>query len=169
MSIMASGKITTTTTGNLVKIKPCVWFSTNPSWENTVMKALRNPETGHEEPYYSRKAFFNCNYWDAVFGPGQLHPFIPVRIKLNKAKISLGSKEPGKTGLFTWTNYQKNSGESPSMLKALAKVGKKMGANPKDWFVSYEEVPNFNCCSRERWDGHKWVELTIDDFNANTP
>jgi len=132
------------------------------------MKAIRNHQTGHEKQYYSRKALFNCDGWGEV-GPGQLHPFIPVRIKLDESKISLGSKQPGKTALFSWRHYRKNSGESHAMLKGLVKVGKKQGANPKQWFVSYEEVPNFNCCSYERWDGNTWVELTDDDIANSLP
>lgn len=90
LSIRASGKIKTTTPAGPNEDMPCVWVSTNPSWEKTVMKALRNSKTGNEKQYYSRKTLFNCGDWGEEIGPGQLHPFIPVRIELDKSKISLG-------------------------------------------------------------------------------
>ncbi|MBU1194100.1 MAG: hypothetical protein KKE62_07330 [Proteobacteria bacterium] len=169
-SILAT-RIIKKETDFLPNVKTCVWFSTNPSWENTVMKALRDPITGNEKQYYSRESLFNCDYWDKFISPGELHSFIPVRLKLDNEKINFGLNRTGKVNLRPWNNYKKTSGFNREMIKALAKTGMKQGANPKEWFVSYEDVSikDVSIDGYQRWDGTAWVDITMADLGLTYP
>ncbi len=156
-SIIMSGEIKLATAGVLPGVKPAVWFSTNHDWEPTVIKALKDFKTGKTTSYSTKNELFYCDMWNDLLDDGALHSFIPIRLEI----------DPNVVNLRTWNNYNKKSGESREMLKALAKTGKKMGANPKQWFVSYEEVPIENISRFERWNGNEWVELVPADQIKN--
>jgi hypothetical protein len=135
-SIQRSGFIRVAKIGVSHGVKPVTWFSTNPAWEPTVFKPLVNKETGEEIFLYAREDFLK-------------YGILPIRIEVDQERAKLRG----------WNNYKKNSGDSKSMIKGLEKVAKELGANPKDWFVSYDDVSLDCCLSMEAWTGAAWVDL----------
>jgi len=116
---------------------PAVWFSTNPIWEETARKAVRDKETGEQTEALSR---------DKLFRAG----FPPVRIEVDPQKVLLRS----------WKNHRKNSGISKIMAKGLEKTARAMGAEPKEWWVTYEPVSLFCCLLPiEVWNGIEWIDI----------
>jgi hypothetical protein len=113
-------------------VKPVVWFTTNPDWEETANKPVVRRDGSLSEPL-NRHAL-----WE--------HGYNPIRIEVDPKKASLSS----------WNNYKKNSGDSMDMLKSLEKTAKQMGSNPKQWLVSYENVPVDAIVYVCVWDGTKW-------------
>jgi hypothetical protein len=113
-----------------------VWFSTNPVWEETVRKSIKDTETSKQIGPLSR---------DGLSERG-LHP---VRIEVNPTLVDIRS----------WNNFKKRSGISKPGIKSLIKSAKHWGADPKEWWVSYEAVPSRSWLSIEIWVGRKWVDM----------
>ena len=55
--IIATGVIKQATENIDYYEKPVVWFSTNPDWEETVRKPIRDPLTGTETACLSKEEF----------------------------------------------------------------------------------------------------------------
>ena len=136
------GVIKTSSTVRISEMeKPVIWLSSNPVWEETVRKALRDPETGEISEALSRDELFQRGY------PA-------VRIKTNSELVAVRS----------WRHFKKYSGIPKKEAKALAQVALKWGANPKEWWVSYEDIPLTSCLLPiEIWNGSKWID--IDQVN----
>jgi hypothetical protein len=135
--ILNCGFIKTTSIGIDINEKSAVWFSTNPEWEETVRKGIKDPESGVEYGPFSRDDLF-------VYG------FPPVRIAVNPMLVDLKN----------WRHFRKNSGSSTKMIKHMLKEAEKVGADPKEWYVSFKDVP-LSCCLQpvEAWHGIKWVDI----------
>lgn len=110
-------------------VKPVVWFTTNPDWEETANKMAVLDDGSRK--ILSRQAMWEMN----------THP---VRIEIDPKMVSLRS----------WNHYKKNSGESKKSITRLLKVARK--SNPKQWLVSYENVPIRVIIGVSSWDGTKW-------------
>lgn len=135
-AIREIGAIQPAKTGLALGVSPAVWFSTNPAWESTIYKTLLNVDTGEQVTLYTRDDFLKY---------GQP----PVRIEV----------DPKTAELRGWNNYKKNSGDDRQTIKALEKTAKSLGANPKEWHVSFNDV-SLNCVlSVEIWTGNDWINL----------
>lgn len=68
--------------------------------------------------------------------------------------------------LYDWKSFIRTSGESLSILRGMAEAGRRFGANPSDWYYSYEAVP----VTKETVVGvgyfhdGKWEDLPLDEF-----
>lgn len=115
-----------------------VWLSTNPNWEETVRKSLLNTQTGKETGPLSR---------DELSKQG----FPPVRIEVNQNLVNIRS----------WRHYKKNGDISRKNATSLEKLAKRWGANPKEWHVSYEDIPLASCLIPiEIWTSRgEWVDI----------
>jgi hypothetical protein len=135
-AIRGTGAIQTAKTGLASGVAPAVWFSTNPEWEATIYKDLLDAETGEQITLYTRDDFLK-------YGKP------PVRIEV----------DPKMANLRGWNNYKKNSGDDRQTIKALEKTAKSLGANHKEWYVSFNDV-SLNCVlSVEIWTGNDWINL----------
>jgi len=121
------------------KEKPAVWLSSNPEWEETVRKALKKPDedNGRMTEPLSR---------DELFKRG----FPAVRIEI----------DPRLVILHSWEEFKKVGGLSKKMANGLEKVGKSWGANPDEWWASFDVIPVTSCLLPiEIWSGKEWVDI----------
>ena len=75
----------------------------------------------------------------------------------NRDQITLArvGVEPSNT-LIAWRDFCR-TGEIPKeSARALEKVARKVGANPSDWFVRFEEVPSPEWKAVDAWNGAEW-------------
>ena len=122
--------------------KPVVWFSTNPDWEETVRKPIRDSLTGKETESLSKDNLF-------------IRGFPPVRIEANPDLVKLRS----------WRHFRKHSGVSKASIKVMLKLAKLWRANPKEWYITYKPVPLLHCLEPvEIWMGEKWVDIKMAMF-----
>src|SRR6266851_1957736 len=54
------------------------------------------------------------------------------------------------TAPYSWREYRALSGIDPGFARALAGTGREQGANPLDWYVSFEPVPASRWLAVER-------------------
>jgi hypothetical protein len=130
-SIFTDTEIKVATKNVPAGVKPVVWFTTNPDWEETANKDVDFGNGSTE--FLNRQSM-----WEKG-----IHP---IRIEVDPTKVSLRS----------WSNYKKNSGDSMDTIKSLEKTAKQLGSNPKQWMVSYENVPVDAIIGVSNWDGAKW-------------
>lgn len=122
---------------------PGAWLSTNSIWEETVRKAFKDSVTGKVSKALSR---------DDLFKRGEP----PVRVEIDPKLVSIRK----------WKNHKKKSGISKKLAKGLEDVGKKWGANPDEWYVSYQPIPVTSWLYPiEIWSGKEWVNIE-DAFEA---
>jgi hypothetical protein len=137
-SIFIDGEIRVATKYVPANVKPVVWFTTNPDWDETANKDVDFGDGSTE--FLNRQSM-----WEKG-----IHP---IRIEIDPKKVSLRS----------WNNYKKNSGDSMDMIKGLEKTAKKLGSNPKQWLLSYENVPMEAVIGVCNWDGAKWQPWRKDE------
>ena len=130
--IVESEKIKRATKHLGPKEKPAVHLSSNPEWEMTVKKTP-------------------LGLSDAVGLRNHSH-LIPVRIKI----------EAEACNIIPWRVFKKRSGISAKMARFLEKRGKEMGADPKQWYCSFEDIPLGVCLSVEFWDGEWCLIPEVD-------
>jgi hypothetical protein len=113
---------------------PSVSLSTNPNWEETVRKVLEDEVTGIQTKALSRDDLFKVGYQ-------------PVRIEINPRKVKI-------------TDWKTHCKKVPKKIShGLEDAAKEWGANPAEWWVSYNPIPISSFISPiEVWDGKKWVE-----------
>jgi hypothetical protein len=111
-------------------VKPVVWFTTNPEWEETANKMAVLDDGSRK--ILNRQAMWEMNIY-------------PIRIEIDPKMVSLRS----------WNHYKKNSGEPKESITKLLKAAGE--SNPKQWLVSYENVPIRAIIGVSSWDGTKWL------------
>lgn len=125
------------------KEMPAVWFSSNPEWEETVRKSIKDTGTGKEIGPFSRDDLLQ-------------HGFMPVRLELNPEHINNGIQ------LVGWKKYKQISGISKKFAKSLEKTALDWGSNPKEWRASFKPVPIVdNCFIPECWNGEEWMAMVL--------
>jgi hypothetical protein len=135
-SIIKSGVIIRATTYVPKFVKPVVWFSTNPEWEGTVYKKIVNVNEGWEKDLLTKQDFLSCG-------------IPPTRIEV----------DPKAAGLKSWNNYKRNSGDSKQFIVGLERAARELNANPKEWYISYQDVSIDCFLNIEVWNGEQWVDL----------
>ena len=150
-SIVSDRMINTADTWVSRKVKRVVWFSTNPCWEKTVVKIVLNNETGMKTELRSRDELFQFGLsgFNKEISPDKVNAFTPVRLEADPEKVNLRS----------FQNYKKSSGDSKSVIKGLVQTAKKWGANPKEWYVVYEDVLLSNISLIQRWNSEEWISM----------
>lgn len=111
----------------------CVFLSTNSKWEEVVRKAHLNKKTCSQSKPLSTEGIYNAG-------------FFPIRIEINPDKVSI-------------TDWQTHCKKIPLKISlALEKTAKEWGANPAEWWVSYEPIPiDSFIFPIEMWNGRHWV------------
>jgi len=133
--IFESNEIKLATTGLPRKVKPAVWFSTNPVWEETARK-LHIDEEG--------KVHFGTKETTHIMGGGL------IRIEVFP-----------EAAPYIWKDYKRMSGKSKVFLKALESAAREQGANPEEWRVSFKPVSKEEWLNVEIWDSKtdEWIDL----------
>jgi hypothetical protein len=158
--IFIDGEIKTAVLNVPKGVKPVVWFTTNPDWEETA-----NPrivlDNGELSNLLDRDALWEYGQeWlkknkdkgnfetigNTSTNRQPIAMFCPIRFEVDPKKVSLRS----------WNNYKKNSWDSMGLMRGLEKTAKQAGSNPKQWLVSYENVHMDAVIGVSSWDGEKW-------------
>ena len=116
---------------------PGVWLSTNPVWEETGWKVLRNIDTGELTPEMPMDELFE---WG----------LIPVRIEIDPADVPVHS----------WEDHKRITAMPETLSESLEKTCRERGGNPKEWYVCYEGIPSpcwFDPI--EIWTGKEWADI----------
>mgnify|MGYP006274232821 CR=1 FL=1 len=125
--------------------RPAVWFSANQWWENTASKILQTD--GRLRSLSMAET--------AAYGKGL------VRFGVER-----------QTAPISWRKFRTLSGISPATYRNMAKAGKKRGANPGEWFASFERVPRELWVAVEVFQDKKWVTvqgaLAAQEANADS-
>jgi hypothetical protein len=68
---------------------------------------------------------------------------------------------PNRARLVYWTKFKRVSGISDFMARVLEFGGRKMGANPKNWWACFDPVPRECWAGVEAWsvDAARWLPL----------
>jgi hypothetical protein len=115
-----------------------VWLSSNPDFEQTARKEIRDKSSGAVRLNATR---------DEMFKAG----FPPVRIEIN----------PSGVRVYDWKTCRKISGISEETAIALEQSGVENGADPSEWYVSLQPIPlagGFRF-PIEIWNGRQWIDI----------
>jgi hypothetical protein len=112
-----------------------VWFSSNQHYEMTARKGT----------------------WES--GVNRTLTFIEMTT-LGLVRIGV---EPS-TAPFDWREFTKRSGISRPFARRLEKAGRMFGANPNEWFVSFDEVTVDKFVRVESYVMGRWIESEIVRF-----
>ncbi len=136
--IIESRKIMATSMGIEPMEHPVVWFSSNPDFEQSARNEIRDKDNGSARPEATREEMFRAG-------------FPPVRIEINTSKVRV----------LDWEGYKKMSGISEEAALGLEKAGVEKGAEPSEWYVSFESVPLAGGCRFpiEIWNGRQWIDI----------
>jgi hypothetical protein len=127
--IMISGEIRPATALLDPGVKPAVWCSTNPAWEETANKLAGAP--GGRVISLDRA--------------GTHKHFGLARIAVRE-----------EAAPHTWTDYQRLSGDSRKSCRGLERSARNHDAWPAQWRCSFEPIPARDWLEIEVWDGAKW-------------
>jgi hypothetical protein len=143
LKIIDCGYVRTTGKGIDQGERPVVWVSTHEGWEKTLNKLI---SAGSLPKLIGRDELF------------QRRLLLPARVEIN----------PATTALHPWGEFKKTGGITQFSSKLLEEQGLRMGANPTNWFVSFENIPSSSWLSIEVWDGEAWI-TDIHSVAASDP
>jgi hypothetical protein len=112
--------------------RPAVWFSTNQWREPTAGKTLQS----------GGKLRALSMLETAAYGKGL------VRFGV-----------AGETAPVSWRQFRTLSGVSPETYRNLARAGKKHGADPHQWYASFESVGKDKWLAVEVFHDGKWMPV----------
>lgn len=130
--IFASGYLKVSEWEKKNKVKPAaLWLSLNQQWENSATKMVLKPngETTHMS-FEEQHSKFGC------------------------ARFVLPFK---KEYLCSWPKYKHVANNSMDIYEAMEKIGLLWGANPKDWYASFNNIPIAEILGFEVWNGNNWI------------
>jgi hypothetical protein len=114
-------------------VKPALWFSKNPDWEPTATKLAADSEGNIIE----------------LSKEQHLKLFGMIRFGI----------EFDETFLISWIKYKFKSKIDGRIYNRLDKLGKMQGANPKDWYASFQGVASNKWVTIEEFDGESWKQI----------
>ena len=118
------------------KVKPpALWLSLNPVWENTATILVYVNGTDKRLTKDEQHQMFGLIRFVIEFKPETL---------------------------CSWGEYKYNSNTPQQVYEAMEKSGIKQGANPKEWFAYFKNIPLTDCISYQKWNGKEWE--TIVDY-----
>ena len=113
--------------------KPCAWVSSNPKWEPTATKMIRNQKGEPTQMTFEE----------------QLKNFGCARIEV----------EP--KGLLPWKTIRKTAKIKPRMADAMESWGIQIGGSPSEWFGSFSPIDINRWIRAEIFRDGKWVEYEV--------
>lgn len=115
--------------------RPAAWFSLNPVMEMTARKAVAGPI----EPM----RVLSIEEQAELFG---LYRFVFESV-------------PEGTVFLSWPNHRLYSGATPAFCDGLEDEGLRQGANPTDWYSSFQPVP-VNSARLQVWEKGAWYDCS---------
>jgi len=113
--------------------RAAVWFSANQWWEPTASKTLEHNGTLRA---LSMSETAYCGNGLVRFGVA------------------------AETAPVSWRQFRTLSGISPETYRNLARAGKKHGADPRQWYASFEPVPRDKWLAIEVLQNDKWMFIS---------
>ncbi len=138
--ILQTKKLKLTDVGIQVNERPALWLSTNSIYESTALKSGVSILKGFERMTFD----------------SQHEHFGHARIKVK----SLGS-------IISWAKFKHTSGINPDIADQLEMSGRHCGANPDEWYCSYNEISIKDFLLIEKWNGKEWMPVGEDVFNPH--
>ena len=111
--ILASGLIKPATVGVVAPERPIVWLSTNQKFEMTARKGLISDGRRRDATIEEMRSLAGGVY----------------RLGMNTSK------------LIPWRDLPPLAAMHPDTVSGLRRAAKRMGAEPREWFASLEEIP----------------------------
>jgi hypothetical protein len=142
--ILSDGFIRQATIGVPGNVKPVVWCSLDPVWEQTANKQLRNGDSGQ---LISLDMKGTHNYSRGL-----------VRIEVQSAAAP-----------HDWDEYKRQSGDTRRMLKALYDLANQSGASPRSWRCSFQPILRVDWVRIEYWNGSGWQPQPWEKVQINNP
>lgn len=131
--ILGSGELRVSEWEKKNGVKPAaLWLSTNPIWEHTATKLVKQH--------------------------GQIIEITKEEQHVNFGLIRFAI-EFKKDQLCTWARYKHKSNTPSEVYKNMERQGIKQGANPLEWFASFKNIPLTECIIIEKWNGTTWGQL----------
>jgi hypothetical protein len=134
-AILETGALIPTGVGVEDRERPVVWFSSAPKMEPT-----------------ARKGWGNDAGFIRTLSMDETH-----KLAGGLYRFRLSPKVP----TLDLQGYRDSSGISPIGFKGLVIAGRRQGANPHDWRVSFISVPLSEIEALEAWNGKAWIERPI--------
>ena len=113
--------------------RPIVWFSTHPVWEATACKGLFVP------------------------GDGPRIATFAEMVRLGGGVVRFGVAPP--TAPYHFQALVQRSGMSVAMAHGLRHRGQAQGADPSDWWGTFQPVPRELWTDVEVWEEDHWVPV----------
>tara|TARA_R110001632_G_scaffold63888_2_gene152285 strand:+ start:240 stop:698 length:459 start_codon:yes stop_codon:yes gene_type:complete len=131
--ILETGELTVSEWEKKNKVKPpALWLSLDPVWENTATKLIS--ENGKLRSLTKEE---------------QHQKFGLIRFVL----------EFKKENLCSWGKYKYKSNTPIQTYESMEQSGIEKGANPKEWYASFKNIPLSNCISCQKWNGKEWEAI----------
>ena len=132
VEIVRSGEIIPATANVPAHERPVVWFSTDPHWEPTANKALKDNNDG---------SIRDLSREETATHDGGL-----VRIEVGP-----------ETAPYRWADYKRMSGIFAAEAAGLVKAARRAGSDPCHWRVSFESVPRAKWIGVQVWFKGQWI------------
>lgn len=138
--IFLSGKLEVSPWEKSQKIKnPALWLSLNKIWEPTSAKMALQPN-GQSKTLTMEE--------HEIPQIGGLYRFV----------LPFNKKE-----LCSWSRYKHATDIDLDYYNSLEIVGISQGANPKDWYASFDDIPLSGVIALGKWDNGKWDEMDMGE------
>jgi hypothetical protein len=115
------------------KERPCAWVSSNPKWEATATKKIRNQQ-----------------------GEITQMTFEEQLMNVGCARIEVEAK-----GLFPWKTIRKISNMKPKVADTMESYGIQIGGSPSEWFGSFSPIDINRWIRAEVFRDGEWVEYDV--------
>ena len=133
IKILETGKLIVSEWEKKNKVKPpSVWLSLNPVWENTATKLI---STNGIDRQLTKEE--------------QYQKFGLIRFVL----------EFKKENFCSWGKYKYKSNTPIQTYEQMEQSGIEQGANPKEWYASFKNIPLSSCMSCQKWNGKEWETI----------
>lgn len=122
--------------------KPVVWFSSNPVWENSVVKYVRTEES--EKQLITKESMLR------ICGLGR------IEVKYTEE-------------IITWQLLKEYNGVNPECNDFFEMAGDLFGGNPTEWYASHTQCDMKNWLKIEIWKNELWQPFEYKDSNKKSP
>jgi hypothetical protein len=120
-----------------------VWFSSNQDWERTVWKAIRYPDGTTVQLDSMEELAEYCGLVRFGVAP--------------------------ETAPHDWRALKELSGMSARLARGLYEAAIERGANPNEWFGTFDPVPRELWVAVEVYENGKWVRVSGKENVARGP
>lgn len=138
--ILRSGELRVSEAERAMGINPpALWLSKNPVWEHTATKQI----------------------WD--FGGRRQ---MTKEEQHEVAGLIRFAVEFDKTSFITYAKYRYQTNTSQLEYDYMSSIAIVIGADPKEWYATFKNIPQEKWVSIEKWNGTEWLPLDSKSWEA---